>query len=300
MSKQEILEYESSDNIFDSIIYIIKNYMEKNKKNEIKLKEKLNEIFYTIKNILNLELDKESKNELKNIILILKVENEQLKNQIRNLEEKAIFIPEEEEEREDSDIKSTLLYLKSKLKEKDERIKINELNYLYYIEEQNKKITDLENQLFKISLKHLSKKKINQIRLFPNLKQYSEKEVEDLKYNMKKLPIHKIKSDVLLTSRNKKTRNNSSNTELKQTFSANNIHNHNQIRLKYDFKDYQEKDLTGRLREQPKHIEQYRIYNKIKEFNNIISHHHNHLLNKRPLKISLKLIKEKIKKLSNS
>ena len=59
MSKQEILEYESSDNIFESIIYIIKNYMEKNKKNEIQLKEKLNEIFYTIKNILNLELDKE-------------------------------------------------------------------------------------------------------------------------------------------------------------------------------------------------------------------------------------------------
>ena len=55
MSKQEILEYESSNNIFDSIIYIIKNYMEKNKKNEIKLKEKLNEIFFTIKNIINLE-----------------------------------------------------------------------------------------------------------------------------------------------------------------------------------------------------------------------------------------------------
>ena len=32
MSNQEILEYESSENIFESIINLIKNYMEKNKK----------------------------------------------------------------------------------------------------------------------------------------------------------------------------------------------------------------------------------------------------------------------------
>ena len=293
MSNEKIWEYESSENILDSIILIIKNYMEKNKENEIKLKEKLNEIFFTIQKIIHLELDKESKNELKNTILILKVENEQLQNQIRNLEEKAIFIPEEEELKSDSDIKTTLLYLKSKLKEKDERIKINELNYIYYIEEQNKKITELEEKLFKLSLKTLSKKKINQIRLFPNLKQFSEKEIQDLK--MKKLSIDKIKSDILLTSRNKKTRNNGNNTELKQTFSANNIHHHNKIRLKYDFKEYHEKDLIGKLRDKPKHIEQYGIYNKIKEFNNILSHHHNLLNNKRHLKMSLKLIQDKIK-----
>ncbi len=32
MSNQEISEYESSENIFESIINLIKNYMEKNKK----------------------------------------------------------------------------------------------------------------------------------------------------------------------------------------------------------------------------------------------------------------------------
>ena len=49
MSNEKIWEYESSENILDSIILIIKNYMEKNKENEIKLKEKLNEIFLQFK-----------------------------------------------------------------------------------------------------------------------------------------------------------------------------------------------------------------------------------------------------------
>lgn len=139
-----------------------------------------------------------------------------------------------------------------------------------------------------MSLKNLTEKKLKQIKIFPNVKKNSEDKLES---KIKKLPIKRINSGNLVLNHSERTRNKKNNFDLKQTFSENNIL-HNQIRLKYDFKDYQDKDLTGRLREKPKNIEQYGIYYKIKEFNEILSHHYN-IEGKKPLKISLKLIKEK-------
>ena len=282
------------DDIFKSIIIMLKNYIENNKKDEEKLKKRLKQIYINILNtIFQNPNDNNEKNfEIQNIKYEEKIN--ELKKKIKELKEKAIFIPENNE-KINPDIKSFIIYLKSKLKKKKEEVKIKELKYIYYIEEQNRKISKLKQQLFQKSLKDISQKKLKEIRLFPNLKQFSEEEELKEKIKMKQIPLQNIKSDLFYTTiystkkRNKK--------DLKQAFSENNIH-HTQIKLNYDFNNYQERLLTGRLKEKPKNIEQYSIFNKIKEFNTILSEH-NHFYTKRPLKITLKNINEKYKISSN-
>ena len=280
ISNKEINTENDLEDMYQSIKMIIRNYMDKNKKNEIDLREKLKEIYFYINDNILHESNYKNIDILKNNISIIKEEIKNLNKQIKDLKEKAIFIPEDNEKIE-SDIKSTFQYLKTKLKEKDEKIKINELKYVYYIEEQNIKIAKLEEKLYKMSLKNLTEKKLKQIKIFPNVKQNSE---DKLKNKNTKIPIKRLTSGNLLSNHSQRTRNQK--MDLKQTFSENNIL-HNQIRLKYDFKDYQEKGLTGRLRDKPKNIDQHGIYYKIKEFNEILSHHYN-IEGKRPLKISLK------------
>jgi hypothetical protein len=282
------------DDIFKSIIIMLKNYIENNKKDEEKLKKRLKQIYI---NILNTIFQNPNDNNKKNFeIQNIKYEEKinELKKKIKELKEKAIFIPENNE-KINPDIKSFIVYLKSKLKKKKEEVKIKELKYIYYIEEQNRKISKLKQQLFQKSLKDISQKKLKEIRLFPNLKQFSEEEELKEKIKMKQIPLQNIKSDLFYTTiYSKRIRNKK---DLKQAFSENNIH-HTQIKLNYDFNNYQERLLTGRLKEKPKNIEQYSIFNKIKEFNTILSEH-NHFYTKRPLKISLKNINEKYKISSN-
>ena len=282
------------DDIFKSIIIMLKNYIENNKKDEEKLKKRLKQIYINIRNtIFQNPNDNNEKNfEIQNIKYEEKIN--ELKKKIKELKEKAIFIPENNE-KINPDIKSFIIYLKSKLKKKKEEVKIKELKYIYYIEEQNRKISKLKQQLFQKSLKDISQKKLKEIRLFPNLKQFSEEEELKEKIKMKQTPIQNIKSDLFYTTiYSKRIRNKK---DLKQAFSENNIH-HTQIKLNYDFNNYQERLLTGRLKEKPKNIEQYSIFNKIKEFNTILSEH-NHFYTKRPLKITLKNINEKYKISSN-
>ena len=270
------------DDIFKSIIIMLKNYIENNKKDEEKLKKRLKQIYINILNtIFQNPNDNNEKNfEIQNIKYEEKIN--ELKKKIKELKEKAIFIPENNE-KINPDIKSFIIYLKSKLKKKKEEVKIKELKYIYYIEEQNRKISKLKQQLFQKSLKDISQKKLKEIRLFPNLKQFSEEEELKEKIKMKQIPLQNIKSDLFYTTiYSKRIRNKK---DLKQAFSENNIH-HTQIKLNYDFNNYQERLLTGRLKEKPKNIEQYGIFNKIKEFNSILSEH-NHFYTKRPLKIIL-------------
>ena len=282
------------DDIFKSIIIMLKNYIENNKKDEEKLKKRLKQIYINILNtIFQNPNDNNEKNfEIQNIKYEEKIN--ELKKKIKELKEKAIFIPENNE-KINPDIKSFIIYLKSKLKKKKEEVKIKELKYMYYIEEQNRKISKLKQQLFQKSLKDISQKKLKEIRLFPNLKQFSEEEELKEKIKMKQIPIQNIKSDLFYTTiYSKRIRNKK---DLKQAFSENNIH-HTQIKLNYDFHNYQERLLTGRLKEKPKNIEQYGIFKNIKEFNTILSEH-NHFFTKRPLKITLKQINEKKKISSN-
>ena len=281
------------DDIFQSIIIILKKYIENNKNDEENLKETLKQIYI---NILNTIYEKPNEDEkyFENLNVKQEEEINELKHYIKELEEKAIFIPEDNENI-NPDIKSTLLYLKSKFKKKNEEFKIRELKYIYYIEQQNRQISKLRQKLFQKSLKHISKKKLKEIRLFPNLKQFSEEEDLKEKTKMKQIPIQNIKSDFFYRTINSTKKRNKK--DLKQAFSENNIH-HTQIKLNYDFNNYQERLLTGRLKEKPKNIEQYGIFNKIKEFNSILSEH-NHFYTKRPLKITIKHINEKKKISSN-
>ncbi len=281
------------DDIFQSIIIILKKYIENNKNDEENLKETLKQIYI---NILNTIYEKPNEDEkyFENLNVKQEEEINELKHYIKELEEKAIFIPEDNENI-NPDIKSTISYLKSKLIKKNEEFKIRELKYIYYIEEQNRQISKLKQKVFQNNLKNISQKKLKEIRLFPNLKQFSEEEDIKEKIKLKQIPIQNIKSDLFFTTVNlKKIRNKK---DLKQAFSENNIH-HTQIKLNYDFHNYQERLLTGRLKEKPKNIEQYGIFKNIKEFNTILSEH-NHFFTKRPLKITLKQINEKKKISSN-
>ena len=283
----KITQKEHLEEIYKSIILIIRNYMDKNFKNELKIKEKLKEIYINVQNIIDEEEPRKGIKILINKNLNLEEEIKELKSQIKELEEKAIFIPEEKE-KISLDIKSTFSYLKSKLKAKNEKLKTIELKYIYYIEKQNKKISQLEKKLFKLFLKNLPHKQLKQIRVFPNLKQFSDE--NELNQKTKKLHLDNIYSDFFLTSRTTNSRNN--DFDLKQTFSDNNIINHNQIKLEYDFNNYYQTILKERLKEKPKNIEQFNIFHKIKEFNSILSHHSGYFT-KKPLTISMKKFNDK-------
>ena len=281
------------DDIFKSIIIILKKYIENNKTDVENLTQRLKQIYINILKIISQKPNEDGKR-FENINIKQEEEINELKNTIKQLKEKAIFIPEDNENI-NPDIKSTISYLKSKLIKKNEEFKIRELKYIYYIEEQNRQISKLKQKVFQNNLKNISQKKLKEIRLFPNLKQFSEEEDIKEKIKLKQIPIQNIKSDLFFTTVNlKKIRNKK---DLKQAFSENNIH-HTQIKLNYDFNNYQERLLTGRLKEKPKNIEQYGIFNKIKEFNSILSEH-NHFYTKRPLKITIKHINEKKKISSN-
>ena len=281
------------DDIFKSIIIILKKYIENNKTDVENLTQRLKQIYINILKIISQKPNEDGKR-FENINIKQEEEINELKNTIKQLKEKAIFIPEDNENI-NPDIKSTISYLKSKLIKKNEEFKIRELKYIYYIEEQNRQISKLKQKVFQNNLKNISQKKLKEIRLFPNLKQFSEEEDIKEKIKLKQIPIQNIKSDLFFTTVNlKKIRNKK---DLKQAFSENNIH-HTQIKLNYDFHNYQERLLTGRLKEKPKNIEQYGIFNKIKEFNSILSEH-NHFYTKRPLKITIKHINEKKKISSN-
>ncbi len=281
------------DDIFKSIIIILKKYIENNKTDVENLTQRLKQIYINILKIISQKPNEDGKR-FENINIKQEEEINELKNTIKQLKEKAIFIPEDNENI-NPDIKSTISYLKSKLIKKNEEFKIRELKYIYYIEEQNRQISKLKQKVFQNNLKNISQKKLKEIRLFPNLKQFSEEEDIKEKIKLKQIPIQNIKSDLFFTTVNlKKFRNKK---DLKQAFSENNIH-HTQIKLNYDFNNYQERLLTGRLKEKPKNIEQYGIFNKIKEFNSILSEH-NHFYTKRPLKITIKHINEKKKISSN-
>ena len=281
------------DDVFKSIIIILKKYIENNKTDVENLTQRLKQIYINILKIISQKPNEDGKR-FENINIKQEEEINELKNTIKQLKEKAIFIPEDNENI-NPDIKSTISYLKSKLIKKNEEFKIRELKYIYYIEEQNRQISKLKQKVFQNNLKNISQKKLKEIRLFPNLKQFSEEEDIKEKIKLKQIPIQNIKSDLFFTTVNlKKIRNKK---DLKQAFSENNIH-HTQIKLNYDFNNYQERLLTGRLKEKPKNIEQYGIFNKIKEFNSILSEH-NHFYTKRPLKITIKHINEKKKISSN-
>ena len=230
------------DDIFKSIIIILKKYIENNKTDVENLTQRLKQIYINILKIISQKPNEDGKR-FENINIKQEEEINELKNTIKQLKEKAIFIPEDNENI-NPDIKSTISYLKSKLIKKNEEFKIRELKYIYYIEEQNRQISKLKQKVFQNNLKNISQKKLKEIRLFPNLKQFSEEEDIKEKIKLKQIPIQNIKSDLFFTTVNlKKIRNKK---DLKQAFSENNIH-HTQIKLNYDFNNYQERLLTGRL-----------------------------------------------------
>ena len=79
-------------------------------------------------------------------------------------------------------------YFMKKLKDIKIRTKCDEFKYLLYIENQQKKIMDLEEQLKVKQNKSLSKEVLRSIRCFPNYVQYNPK--EDI--NHKTLPLHEF------------------------------------------------------------------------------------------------------------
>ena len=87
-------------------------------------------------------------------------------------------------------------YFLKKLEDIKVKTKCDELKYLIYIDNQQKKIADLENQLKIKHHENLSNEVLKSIRCFPNFVQYNFK--EDI--NPKTLPLHEF----LLTYENPK------------------------------------------------------------------------------------------------
>jgi len=99
-------------------------------------------------------------------------------------------------------------YLKKKISELENKIKINEYNYLLYIQELQKKLSNLENDLrMKEILKEYNESK--DIRCFPNLTQFNFEE----NINPKSIPLTK---SVLKDINSSKKKNNLS--RLKELF----------------------------------------------------------------------------------
>ena len=91
-SNKEINTENDLEDMYQSIKMIIRNYMDKNKKNEIDIKEKLKEIYFYINDNILHESNYKNIDILKNNISILKEEIKNLNKQIKDLKEKAIYI----------------------------------------------------------------------------------------------------------------------------------------------------------------------------------------------------------------
>ena len=115
-------------------------------------------------------------------------------------------------------------YFLKKLEDIKVKTKCDELKYLIYIDNQQKKIADLENQLKIKHHENLSNEVLKSIRCFPNFVQYNFK--EDI--NPKTLPLHEF----LLTYKNQKNKNHSK--PRKNIKSSKSVKNKKQIQLLYN------------------------------------------------------------------
>ena len=186
-------EKENPDDIYDNIINTIDIFINENEKSPHTITQKLLKILNYINFIFgNIESDDE------NLKIIEQLQNSviSLKNQLENLKNKYELITKESKIilNEEKELQPYHLYLNQKLKAKDDKFRLMEQKYLYFINDQKKEINDLKKKLYQEELKNIEAKDLNKINLFPGLLRIPEKQKQK---SIKLIPMFKSSSNSL-------------------------------------------------------------------------------------------------------
>ena len=186
-------EKENPDDIYDNIINTIDIFINENEKSPHTIIQKLLKILNYINFIFgNIESDDE------NLKIIEQLQNSviSLKNQLENLKNKYELITKESKIilNEEKELQPYHLYLNQKLKAKDDKFRLMEQKYLYFINDQKKEINDLKKKLYQEELKNIEAKDLNKINLFPGLLRIPEKQKQK---SIKLIPMFKSSSNSL-------------------------------------------------------------------------------------------------------
>ena len=186
-------EKENPDDIYDNIINTIDIFINENEKSPHTIIQKLLKILNYINFIFgNIESDDE------NLKIIEQLQNSviSLKNQLENLKNKYELVTKESKIilNEEKELQPYHLYLNQKLKAKDDKFRLMEQKYLYFINDQKKEINDLKKKLYQEELKNIEAKDLNKINLFPGLMRIPEKQKQK---SIKLIPMFKSSSSSL-------------------------------------------------------------------------------------------------------
>ena len=186
-------EKENPDDIYDNIINTIDIFINENEKSPHTIIQKLLKILNYINFIFgNIESDDE------NLKIIEQLQNSviSLKNQLENLKNKYELVTKESKIilNEEKELQPYHLYLNQKLKAKDDKFRLMEQKYLYFINDQKKEINDLKKKLYQEELKNIEAKDLNKINLFPGLLRIPEKQKQK---SIKLIPMFKSSSNSL-------------------------------------------------------------------------------------------------------
>ena len=261
-----IINFDEIISIYGQIFIIIQDFIQKNKENNsliflalYKIYSYINSIFSSLtQNELNYNektnenINAKSSDNLKNnnfldnnSKLLYELKIEELNKKIKKLNQDSKITNFYEVDKANSKLSKKdgiNNYLKKKILELEDKLKINEYNYLLYIQELQNKLSYLENDLrMKEILKEYNESK--NIRCFPNLTQFNLEEninpksipltksiLKDINSSKKKNNLSKLKelfgdSLVLTNSRTRNTQNikNSKQNHFKTADDDNNI-----------------------------------------------------------------------------
>ena len=261
-----IINFDEIISIYGQIFILIQDFIQKNKENNsliflalYKIYSNINSIFSSLtQNELNYNektnenINAKSSDNLKNnnfldnnSKLLYELKIEELNKKIKKLNQDSKITNFYEVDKANSKLSKKdgiNNYLKKKILELEDKLKINEYNYLLYIQELQNKLSYLENDLrMKEILKEYNESK--NIRCFPNLTQFNLEEninpksipltksiLKDINSSKKKNNLSKLKelfgdSLVLTNSRTRNTQNikNSKQNHFKTADDDNNI-----------------------------------------------------------------------------
>lgn len=227
-----IINFDEIISIYGQIFIIIQDFIQKNKENNSLIFLALNKIYSNINSIFssltqnelnynektNENINAKSSDNLKNnnfldnnSKLLYELKIEELNKKIKKLNQDSKITNFYEVDKANSKLSKKdgiNNYLKKKILELEDKLKINEYNYLLYIQELQNKLSYLENDLrMKEILKEYNESK--NIRCFPNLTQFNLEE----NINPKSIPLTK---SILKDINSSKKKNNLS--KLKELF----------------------------------------------------------------------------------
>ncbi len=187
-------EKENTDDIYDNIINTIDIFINENKKSPQTINQKLLKILNYINFIFG-NIENESNDENLKIIEQLQSLVLSLKNQLENLKKEYEQLTKENKKQlnEEKELQPYHL-LFQKLKAKDDKFRLMEQKYLYYINDQKNEINDLKKKLYQEELKNVKTKDLNKINLFPGLIRIPEKQKQK---SIKLIPMFRSSSNSL-------------------------------------------------------------------------------------------------------